>query len=160
VTRVVRGQLWSLMDAMRPRYTLRITRKSGTRAYGTMPDGKERSVELNVLQHGHRGARLIEHPNGKLAGPCKRQVRDSVLPRVAVVETKTASEYVKTQRPKGITPTNGTQREALALLEAGTSVDDLCVKYDKPRSVVVAWLSRAREARRDERNAAACRRTG
>ena len=160
MTRIVPGQLWSLMDSLRPRYTLRITRTSEKIAFGTLANGKKARVELSVLQHGRRGARLVERADGSLAGPCERQKRDAALPRVSVADTKTASDYIKTKAPKGVTPANQVQREALTLREAGASVDDLCAKYGKTRGIINAWISRAREAREDERNVAALKRVG
>jgi hypothetical protein len=160
VTRVVRGQLWSLMDSMRPRYTLRITRVTIKRAFGILEGGKEGSVNIGVLQQGRRGARLIEHPDGTLAEPCERQRRERATFRVPDVETKTASDFVKKTEPRGVVRTGDLQREALALRESGVSVDVLCAKYGKTRGTVNAWVCRAREEREDERNRAALRRAG
>jgi len=160
VNRVVPGQLWSLLDSLRPRYTIRVTRIVGLRVYGTLAGGKKVNVHLSVLRHGRRGSRLVEHPDGSPAEPCGRQQRDSVKPRLSVEDTRSASDYVKTTEPRGVTHTNDLQREALALREAGVSIGDLCVKYGKSYGVVSAWLSRAREAREDGRSVAACRKTG
>ncbi len=162
MTRVQKGQLWSLMDAERPRYTLRVTRIKNGRAFGTLAGGKEYSIAVSVLAGGQRGARLVENADGSLAVPTKKQLqRRGLVPSApSLEETRTASDYLKEAEPKGVVRASNLQREALALREKGASLLELAKKYGKGTGVISAWLSRAREAREDERNLMECRRAG
>jgi hypothetical protein len=144
------GQLWSVMDVGRPRYTLRVTRVVGARVHGTLASGKETSVALAVLAHGQRGARLVEHADGRSAALPKY---DAGAPVQTCEDTKTASDYVKTFKPKGVARAGDKEREALRLREEEkVPFADLAKRYGVTRGTMSAWLSRARAAREEERN--------
>lgn len=151
---VLSGQLWSLMDANCPRYTLRVTHIECASVFGTLAGGKEVVVALSVLAMGRRGARLVERSDGT---PVELPKYDAGVPLRTYEDTRTASDYVKTKGPKGVARASEQAKEALRLKESGTSFADLAVRYGVTPGTMSGWLSRAREAREDERN---LRRTG
>ena len=143
------GQLWSVMDAFRPRYTLRVTRIDGGRVQGTLAGGKLASIDRSVLMRGRRGAYLVEHADGRSAPLPKHH---SGSPLKTLEDTRTASDYKPPKGPRGIARAGELQRAALAMREAGVSFKDVCEHFGKNRGTMSAWLLRAREQREDERN--------
>jgi len=144
------GQLWSVMDAFRPRYTLRVTRIDGGRVQGTLAGGKLASIDRSVLMRGRRGAYLVEHADGRSA-PLPKHYSGS--PLKTLEDTRTASDYVKPLKPpRGMARAGEQQREALAMVESGASFKDVCTHFGKDRGTMSAWLLKAREAREDEKN--------
>jgi len=138
------------MDIGKHRYTIVVTRIDGHRVFATLPSGRETSVGLTVLAYGRRSARLVQHADGRSAEPPKC---GAAPPSKASEDTKTASDYIKTKRPKGIAKAGDKEREALHLKEVdGWTVKRLTAFYKVSTGTMSAWLSRAREAREDERN--------
>jgi len=159
MNRVEPGQIWSLVDAERPRYDFIITHIENGRAHGVCPGGKLYSVSVRALARGARGANLVENADGSPAVLTRRQRsrRGMIAPARPEVD-KTASDFLKTSAPKGVARVGEKQQRALELHESGTTVKQLCEMYGKNKGTISAWLSRAREAREDARNLAECRR--
>jgi hypothetical protein len=136
------------MDSNRPRYTIRVTRIVGLRVYGKLAGGTTYSVYLSVLAHGRRGSRLEEHADGTPAEPPRHG--KGYTPTVE--ETKTASDYVRETKPKGVVHASERDREALAMREAGARVIDVARFLGVSAMNAAAAMKRARLARQDERH--------
>jgi Sigma-70, region 4 len=145
---VVRDQIWSLMDASRPRYWLRVVRVEGLVVHGVLEGGTPYRVSLSVLRHGRRGARLEAYPDGTLAEHPKYDA--GYTPTVE--ETKTASDYVRVVKPKGMARASERDREALRLREEeGVKVREIAARLGITMLSAAGAMRRARLARQDER---------
>lgn len=155
MNKVISGQVWSLMDVGKHRYLFTIDRIEGRRAFGHIGNGRPERVDLTVLTRGRRSARLERHPDGTVA---ERAPRYKGKTPPTLEDTATASDYIRTSEPRGIAKASDRQRQALIMREVDDrSISDIAIHFGVTKSIVNGWLSKAREAREEERN---LRRTG
>ena len=143
---VARGQLWSLMDSERPRFTFRVKRILGRRVVGELAGGKVRTISLSVLTHGHRGARLVENADGTPV----EEIKPIWTPREE--DSRKASDYVREVKPRGVVTARANHAEALAMSRAGRPHREIAAKFGIDVKLVAGWLRTARDAEMDERN--------
>lgn len=138
------------MNVGKHRYRFTIVAIVGKRVDGVLGNGRPESVDLSVLVHGRRAARLERHPDGTEA---KSPKYNAGPPLKTAEDKRSASDYIRSTAPKGIAKAGSREREALRLKESGEKTfAELVEMFGVSPGTMSAWLSRAREAREDERN--------
>jgi DNA-directed RNA polymerase specialized sigma24 family protein len=142
------GQLWTLMDSNRPRFTIRLTRIDGARVFGTLAGGTTRTLSLTALVNGRRGAHLLENADGS---PAEEIPEKPSEPRL-LEDTRTASDYVRPTKPRGFAPTNAKYVEALRMVRDGKTHQEIADRFGVSKKTIPCWIRNARDAEMDERN--------
>lgn len=147
------GQVWNIDDTFgRPPIKLRVDRLEVGRAIctvlkrGDVEGKRDFVVKLRVLTHGFRHAKLVAEAPGT-----PPQVRPApAAPKVERV--RTASELVKTKKPKGAATASPRMREAHRMRhEEGKSLDEVAEHFGVAKYLISQWCSKVEEALHSER---------
>jgi hypothetical protein len=148
---IVIGQVWQVLIGPYSLVQLTITHMDDMRVYGLGKSGKEFGILRTVFDRGMRSAKMLLDEHGRDVSRCRARKRVEKF-TTPLIETKTASDFRCTKRPRGAVTANPRRVEAFRLFQGGSSVDSLAERYGVTSSAVFAWLRLERERLEDERN--------
>lgn len=136
MTKVKRGQVWSLLRSSGGRMDVRVLSVKGPRvAAVVLRTGVKVSLSKSTMERGLRGARLLS----KRVLPKKKEKAPRTLPPIAAEATP----------PKHIRAPNPADERVLALYEEKMTLTEIGRRLGVSKSTVQTRLNRARWARED-----------
>jgi hypothetical protein len=116
--------------------------------YTLVKSGRPGNVLLSVLQKGLRASRLVRHSDGHEA---YRPPADKLS--LTAEETKTASDYRRVTKPKGVAKAAPHMEEAFRMrTELKIPVGEVAAHFDVSTNRIASWCKVVRDAREDEQN--------
>ena len=138
MTKVKRGQVWSLLRSSGARMDVRVSSVKGPRVSAVvLRTGKKVSLSCRTMERGLRGARLLS----KRAPAKKKEHAPRTPPPIAAVATP----------PKHLATVNPKDERVLALYEEKMTLTEIGRRLGVSKSTVQTRLNRARWAREDAR---------
>ena len=124
MTRVEPGQVWRIADMIAGRVDVTITKIEGSTVTGVAPSGREYTIPLKTLKRGLRGSALARHADGTEVDPKRPRAY-----RGLSTEKRTASELLKTERPRGVKAVSENHRAIATARAAGASVAEVAGRF-------------------------------
>lgn len=105
MTPVIVGQVWRISDFLAGRVNVTIKAIGAATVTATSPSGREYTIPLRTLARGLRGSVLVRHADGT-----EVEARRPRAYRGTSKEKRSASDLLRTERPRGVKAVSANHR--------------------------------------------------